>query len=86
VREATDVEGDGRVFEGAVMTALASEEVFDDESPGLGFARGVFVEDKVLGIILMCGPPTDSLWIFSAGEDFDAETGIHHGVFSPCGK
>ncbi len=78
MREAPDVECDLGVFEGAVVTALTGKEMFDNQGAGLGFARGVFIEDESLAVILVHGPPAQRLGVLGAGENFDAEMWVHH--------
>jgi hypothetical protein len=58
------------------MAAIPSEEPLDTYGTSLGFARGVFVEDEVLGVVLVHGPPAERLGVLGAGKDFDAEVGV----------
>ena len=77
VGEAADVEGDRRVLQGAVVAALASEEVLDDEGAGLGFARGCFVKDEVLAVVLVHCPPAKLLGVFGSAEHLNTEVFVH---------
>ena len=75
--EAADVERDRWVLQGAVVAALASEEVLDDEGTGLRFLGWFLVKDEVLAVVLVHCPPAERLGVLGAVEHLDAEVFVH---------
>lgn len=60
------------------MASITREQPFDHDATGIALGGRVRIEDEFFAVVLMSGPPTNSLGMLGAGEDVDAEEGVHH--------